>query len=283
MKTKKYSMLQLPLLSFFSKRLYWDVAQNWKGANMGYLFLLLAICSIPPTLTMRKELVNSLDGKQLQIINQIPEIHIRNGRVEVEQEKPYYIKHNGKTKVIIDTSGSMNYIDDANVWALLTVNKLIVRRGANQFNTLDLSQVSEFHLNKHIANQWLQTTKNSLAPLSYGIFLLLSYIFAVFSMLLIAVVGLILATISHSSLKFASTLRLATAAITPAIILITVSAAFGKSIPGLAYVALTLLYLCIGIKACTAKPIEEEEVPRLNLTSLLDKEASHADVHTHAA
>jgi hypothetical protein len=283
MKSKKYSMFHLPLLSFFSKRLYWDVGCNWKGANLSYLFLLLAICWIPPTLSMRKDLIQSLDNKQLQIINQLPEIHIKNGRVEVEQEQPYYIKHNGKNKVIIDTTGSMNYITDANVWALLTENKLIFRRGANHFNTLDLSGVSSFHFNKHIANQLLQTTKNSLAPLSYGIFLLLSYIFTVLVMLLVAVVGLILATANHTALKFAGTLRIATAAVTPSIILIMASIVLGKSIPALAYIAITLLYLCIGIKSCTDKTVEEKVIPKLNLSALLDEEDSSADRHTHAA
>jgi len=278
---KKYSILHLPLLSFFSKRLYRDVGQNWKGANMTYLFLLLAICCIPPTLSLRQDMIQSLDSNQVQFINQLPDIHIKNGRVEIDQQQPYHITRNGETVAIIDTTGSMNYIDDKSVVALLTESELIVRRGKNQFNTLDLSQVSEFHLNKHIANQWIQMTKNSLAPLSYGIFLLLSYTFTVLVMLLTAIVGLILSAAMHSSLKFSGILRIAAAAATPAIILIAVSIALGRTIPGLIYIAVTLLYLLIGIMAC-AKPAEEEEIPKLRLTGLLSEE-EHGERHTHAA
>ena len=274
---KKYSILHLPLFSFFSKRLYRDVGQNWKGANLSYLFLLLAICWIPPTLSLRKDMIQSLDSNEVKIINQLPDIHIRNGRVEVDQKEPYSINHNGQTVAIIDTTGSMNYIDDEHVMALLTENELIIRRGKNQFNTLDLSQVSEFHLNKQIASQWIQMTKNSLAPLSYGLFLLLSYIFAVLLMLLIAVVGLMLSSAMHSSLKFSGILRIAAAAATPSIILITISAALGQSISGLIYVAVTLLYLLIGIISCT-KPKETENVPQLKLSDFLDKKQ-----HDHAA
>ncbi|MHC4906616.1 MAG: DUF1189 family protein, partial [Planctomycetota bacterium] len=67
-------------MSFFSKRLYRDVGQNWKGSNLSYLFLLLAICWIPPTLTLRKDMIQSLNSNQVQLINQLPDIRISNGR-----------------------------------------------------------------------------------------------------------------------------------------------------------------------------------------------------------
>jgi len=274
---KKYNIVQLPFLAFFSKKLYRDVGQNWKGANFAYLFLLLAICWVPSTLSLRKDLVKSLDSNQVHLINQLPDIHIKNGRVEMDQQKPYPIKNrSGQTVAIIDTTGSMNYIADEHVMALLTASELIVRRGKTQFNTLDLSQVSEFHLNKAIANEWLQTTRNALAPLSYGLFLLLSYIFVVRALLLTAIVGLVLSNAMHSSLKFSGVLRIAVAAATPSIILITVSTALGQSIPGLAYIGFTLLYLLIGIASCS-KPEEEKEIPKLKLTGLLDEVCSDQD------
>ncbi len=280
---KKYNMIQLPFLAFFSKKLYRDVGQNWKGANFAYLFLLLAICWVPSTLSLRKNLIKSLDSNQVHLINQLPDILIKNGRVEVDQQKPYPIKNlSGQTVAIIDTTGSMNYIADAHVKALLTDSKLILRRGQNQFNTLDLSQVSEFHLNQQLANQWLQSTRNALAPLSYGLFLLLSYIFAVLAMLLTAIVGLVLSSAMRSSLKFSGVLRIAVVAATPAIILITVSSALGQSIPGLAYIGFTLLYLVIGIASCS-KPAEEQEIPKLKLTDLLDEARVDSEQDVHAA
>lgn len=280
MMNRKYNILHLPIMSFFSKRLYRDVGQNWKGANMSYLFLLLAICWIPPTLSLRKDMIQSLEGNQVQLINQLPDIRITDGQVSIDQKEPYHIKKNGETVAIIDTTGSMNYIDDANVMALLTENELIIRRGKNQFNTLDLSKVADFHINKHIANQWIQTTKNSLAPLSYGLFLLLSYIFTVLLMLLVAIVGLILSSAMHSSIQFAGILRIAAAAATPSIILISLSIALGQSIPGLIYIAVTLIYLLVGIISCS-KPAEEEEMPKLRLSGLLEEE--HEKQQSHAA
>lgn len=264
-------MLSVPFLSFFSKRAYQDVGHNWKGVNFAYLFVLLAICCIPPTLTMRQQMVDSLDKGQADLINQIPDIQIQNGRVIVEQTEPLYIERNdGSPAVIIDTTGSMNFIDDERVFALLTESALVVRRGAQTYNTVDLAGVSDFHINKDIANEWLQTAKGSIAPLSYGIFLLFSYTFAVVAMLLAAVVGLILSLAMRGTINFASALRVATVAATPSIIFITISSALGFTIsPGL-HLAVTLIYLIVGIKACT-KPVMDDQI---DLKSMLHEDPS---------
>lgn len=247
---------------------------------MSYLFLLLAICWIPPTLSLRKDIIHSLNSNEVQLLNQLPDIRIKDGLVSIDQEVPYFIKNNGKTVAIIDTSGSMNYIDNDNVMALLTETELIVRRGKKQFNTLTLSKVADFHVNKHIVNRWIQTTRNSLAPLSYGVFLLLSYIFTVLLMLLVAIVGLILSFLMRSSIKFTGIMRIAAAAATPSIILIAFSIALGHRIPGLVYFVVTMIYLLVGLISCS-KPAEEEDIPKLRLSGLLEEE--YEKQRSHAA
>jgi hypothetical protein len=266
----KYNLLSIPFFSFFSKRAYRDVARNWKGVNFSYLFLLLAACCIPPTLTLRDEMVKSLDQGQVGLISQIPDIQVQNGRVIVDQTEPLHItRKDGSTAVIIDTTGSMNYIDDDRVIALLTESSLIVRRGEKAFNTFDLSTITDVHINQQLANSWLQTAKGSIAPLSYGLFLMLSYVFAVMVMLLAAVIGLILSLAMHGTLNFASALRVATVAATPSIIFITISAALGFTIPPAIHLAITLIYLVVGVSACS-KAAEVIEVGKVDLKSLLN-------------
>ena len=282
--TKKYSLLHLPLFAFFSKRIYREVGQKWKGANFCYLFLLLAICLIPPAISMRKHMLQSLELNQLHMINQIPEIQIRNGRVMVDQTKPLNLTLKDGTPIaIIDTTGSMNYIDDDGIMALLTEDELIIRRGKNEFNTLDLSKVSEFYIDKHVVNKWLKNTKHAIAPLSYGIFLLLSYTFAVAAMLLVAIVGFILSSLLNASLKYSAVVRISVAAATPAIIIITTSGAFGIAIPAVVFAGLTLVYLVIGISACK-KPMQEDEMPKLALAGLLHDDLDvESESESHAA
>jgi len=270
MKTKKYRLFHTPLLAFFSGRLYRDVARNWKGVNFAYLFLLLAICCVPATLQMRQGILKSLESGHVDILNQLPEIHIVDGEASVKGTQPHYIRNGqGDPIAIIDTTGSMNYIDDPTVQVMLTESKLIVRRGRNLFNTFNLEGITDLTINKHILNEWVRRFKDSIAPLSYGIFLMLSYIFAVMALMFVAIVGLIVSSLVKNSLGFTSVMRIATVAATPSIIAITVLAAMGITLPVSAYLATTFLYLFIGIKASQKNVTEEDEEGRIDLKALL--------------
>jgi hypothetical protein len=269
MKTKKYRLLELPILSFFSKRLYQDIGLNWKGVNLAYLFLLLAICCIPAALQERENILQALETGQVDILNQIPEVRIQNGEAVVNEPMPYFIKNrDGNSIAIIDTSGSMNYIDDPSVMVMLTENKLVVRRGRNLFNTFNLSGIEDLHIDKHVLNGWLNRIQKSIAPLSYGIFLMLSYIFAVLVMILISVVGLILSNLMNSALSFKDTMRIAITAATPSIIAISIAAALQLHVPGYIYAVITLVYLFVGIKSCSTVDTEADAL-NVDLKSVL--------------
>lgn len=251
MLSKRYNRIQLPFCAFFSKRIYQDVGLNWKGLNFAYLFILLAICSIPYTLKLRDHALNSLESSQAELLNQIPQIRIKDGLASIDRQQPYYIANSsGDPIAIIDTTGSMNYIDDASVHLLLTETRLIVRRGQNLFNTFSLDMVEEFYIDKHVINGWFQTVRNMVAPLSYGIFLLLSFIFTVMTLLLFSIIGLIISSVLRKNLRFSNVLRISTVAATPTIIFALASAAAGAHIPITVFGILTLLYLIKGIQSC---------------------------------
>ncbi|NNJ70534.1 MAG: DUF1189 family protein [Kiritimatiellales bacterium] len=278
MKSKKYRLVQMPFFAFFSKRMYHEVGCNWKGINLAYLFVLIAICCVPATLSIRNKTLKSLTANQVDFLNQIPEIQIQNGLVSINKPQPYYIKDSrGLPVAIIDTTGSMNYIDDESVKVLLTETRLIVRRGRHLYNTFNLDMVESLYLDKHAINGWVNTLRNSVAPLSYGIFLMLSYIFAVMVLLFASVAGLIIASVMHSNLSFSTALRIATVAVTPAIIFITISASAGLQIPTIVFTGITLLYLFLGIKACTINYEEATDGERVNLRALLRHDAQKKD------
>ncbi len=275
MKFKKYRMVQLPVMAFFSRRLYRDIGRNWNGANFTYLFLLLAVCCVPFALNKRNALIQSLAANEASLINQIPDIHITDGEAHVKARMPYYIKNrDGEPIAIIDTTGSMNYIEHPSVQLMLTESKLIIRGGRHLFNTFDLSAVEDFSMDKHIANDWLSWIKNTTGPLSYAIFLMLSYIFAVTAMLFAAVVGLILSSLlHHSTLGFQSTMRLAVTASTPAILGLTVSTLLGLPIPPAVFPLVALIYLLLGIRSCMAKETLKEAERHIDLKAALQPRA----------
>ena len=269
--------MHMPFLSFFSKRLYRDVGRNWKGANFAYLFLLLAICCIPATLHLRNTMLKSIETSQVDLLNQLPDISIRNGQAFADVKQPHYINNrSGDALAIIDTTGSMNYIADPTVMVLLTETKLIVRRGKNLFNAFDLEGIEDFSVDKHAVNGWLQTLRETVAPLSYGIFLMLSYVLAVLTMLLMAIVGLILSSFMNGQLKFSEALRIASVAATPAIIFVSISAAMSYSIPIEIYLGVTLLYLFIGLKVCSSAPETVDDEDHVDLKAVLKEDESES-------
>ncbi len=259
MNRKKYKLLQMPLMAFFSKRIYRDVGRNWKGANLAYLFLLLAVCCIPAAIGIRREVQRSARGSHLAFLDQIPEIDITNGTASIDQREPIYLSNGGTPFAILDTTGSMNYIEDENIWALLTESELIVRLGKRQFGTLDLSRIANLHIDRQVVAGWIRALQESIAPLSYGVFLLLSYILAVLVLLVVAVVGLILSMAMRAALGYSGILRIATVAATPSIIFVTLSATLGHPVPVATYVAVTLVYLVAGIASCANGAANEED------------------------
>jgi hypothetical protein len=88
---KRYRIFHIPVLAFFSKGLYTDVAFNWKGTCLGYLFLLLAVCWIPAMIELDSGLDNFVETEAPKIISQVPTITIKDGVASIDEPQPYYI------------------------------------------------------------------------------------------------------------------------------------------------------------------------------------------------
>ncbi|MCI0404254.1 MAG: hypothetical protein L0212_12175, partial [Acidobacteria bacterium] len=69
---RKYSILQPLLLSFYSKDLYQDVGQHWRGTGFLYLFLLLALAWIPIALKVHTGFVQWLNENAPAFLLQVP-------------------------------------------------------------------------------------------------------------------------------------------------------------------------------------------------------------------
>ncbi|MFQ5771763.1 MAG: DUF1189 family protein, partial [bacterium] len=190
---KKFNILHVPLLSFYSSELYRDVGLNWKGVCFGYLFLLLAICTIPRIFMLHKGLSDFIDNEAPPLVEQVPTITIENGQVHIDEPQPYYIKDpNGNDILaIIDTTGEIQSLQDTEALALLTKTKLIHRQSKLEYRTYDLSQVKEFVLDKERIMGWLNIIKKLLIPALFPCFLLGSYIFRIIQALIYATIGLI--------------------------------------------------------------------------------------------
>jgi hypothetical protein len=247
MKTR-YRAWHLPVLSFYSHRLYRDIATRWKGTNLGFLFLLLAVCLIPTSHHISKKISASLDQLSDIYLMQIPELHIIDGRVATDAPQPYSIIEGNRTVLIIDTTGQINTIDEAGADALLTSSQLIIGQAGRPDQVFDLASIKNLRINQSVVAEGIESLKKMIAPFYYILGLIFSYLLFVLSALLCGAIALLFASIQQKKITYAAGLRLAVTAFTPALLVSTALKSLIRPIPPILYIllALTYLYMAVG-------------------------------------
>jgi hypothetical protein len=265
---KKFSIIHIPVLSFFSKELYRDVGLYWKGVNFSYLLLLLAICWIPTMIKIHIGFSDFINNEVPAVVEQVPEITITNGEVSISEPQPYYIKdpQNGDVLAIIDTTGTIKSLEDPNAICLLTKTNIMWRQVEFETRTIDLSEVKNFVLDSERIMGWLHTARKFLIIIIYPFALLGSYLYRIVQALIYAAVGLLFALWCKVTLSYATLLRLAVVAVTPCVLVKTILGIAGVHLPyaGLIYLVAALAYLFFGVHATaqTTGPQQETQFPQ---------------------
>ena len=260
---KKFSIIHIPALSFFSKELYRDVGLNWKGVNFSYLLLLLAICWIPTMIKIHVGFSNFVNNETPAIVNQVPEITITDGQVSIKETQPYYIKDpdSDEPLAIIDTTGQIESLEGTNAFCLLTGNKVIIKEGEFENRTYDLSNVKAFAVDSERITGWLHIGRKFLTVVIYPFALLGSYLFRIVQALIYAAIGLLFALWCKVTLSYATLLRLAVVAMTPCLLAKTIFGLADIHLPYATLISLviTLAYLFFAVKANSEIILIQEE------------------------
>ena len=261
---KKFSIIHIPVLSFFSKDLYRDVGLNWKGLCFAYLLLILAVCWIPAILRINTGFAGFVKNDAPAVVEQIPEITITDGQVSIDEPQPYYIKIPDTNDIIgvVDTTGSIESPQDANAFFLLTKTSIIMKQSNFETRTYDLSQVKSFTVSGDGIIKLLHIIKKFLFIILYPIALLSSYVYRIIQALIFAAIGLLFASMCKVSLSYGALLRLAVVAMTPCMIVKTVFSLVGVYFPciGLLYIVITLAYLYFAVYTCAQTPPTVQEL-----------------------
>lgn len=243
--------MHIPLYSLFSKDLYKDVCFRWTGINLLYLLLLLALCWIPPMISFQISLVDMIDNYLPEIVSQVPECRIVNGRASVDEPQPYHIYdlESGSIFVTIDTTGKIDNLENSDAQLLLTETHLIYRESDFETKTYSLANIDHYTLNQSVIYGWLNFAKGFISLISYPFIVIGSLIGRTFQLLIYTLIAMIFAHILSTKREFKDLYRLAVVAITPSIILKTIFRTFNVSIPGILYALVTLAFLFFGVHA----------------------------------
>ncbi len=258
---KKFSIIHVPLLSFFSKELYIDVGLNWKGVGFAYLLLLLILCWIPTMIKIHVGVSDFIDNEAPGFVEQVPEITIIDGEASIKEPQPYYITvpEGNDVLAIIDTTGTIYSLEDANTICLLTKSNFIWRQGEFETRTFDLSEVEHFVVDSERITGWLQTFKKYAVIAMSPFALLGSYVYRIVQALIYAAIGLLFASLCKTIFSYSALLRLSITAVTPCIIVSTVLGLASVYLPVYLYLLAALGYLFFGVKVISQTPAIWEE------------------------
>jgi hypothetical protein len=254
---KKYSMIHIPLMSFYARDLYRDVCLNWKGVGFIYLFLLVFVCRIPSAIRVHIGFSDFINNEAPDYVSQVPQITIEDGEAFVDANQPYHIidPQTQEVLVIIDTTGTIATLEDTEAIGLITKHEAILRKSEYETRRIAFDEIDQFTLDQQRINGWLNTIQRYLAISTFPFLVVGSFIFRIIQLLIYAAIGILFASWCRSNRPYGSLLRLAVVAITPCIITQTVLAMMRIHIPfaGLLYFVAAMAYLFFGIKVSSGE------------------------------
>lgn len=197
-----YSYFQACYLSFFSSKLYIDVAKRWRKLSLGYLLLVFALVSLPLSARIIIELNNYFQHDLVLPFQSLPTFVIQNGEVSFDKPMPYLVKNpDGNVIAIIDTTGQVKEInnDYPELVVLITKNKFHYRSPPfprffvsfdKEVEQKNYSEAFHKDMNQVFnSNDWIKSSH-----LSYMKFLLDGLIYPIFIAMFFAVYLVILLT-----------------------------------------------------------------------------------------
>lgn len=269
---RQYNFLQAFFMSFYSPDLYKDVARNWGGRTFLYLFMVLFLAWIVPTIqlqvslnTMYKNKENKTQKMADELFDQIPMITLKDGKVITPENRPYVIVDpDSKEKIaIIDTSGQYTSLEQAKTTFLVTQDSIISQKNANEISIYKIPNTVNMDINPSAVKTFIQEKLASLLhyvwiPLFF-LFLVFSYVYRIIQSLFYAVIGLLFGSMNGVSLTYGQIVQITMVALTPVIVASTVFDVFNIVFPfrGLFYFLLAMAYLWLGINGNKMKTVKE--------------------------
>lgn len=245
---RQYNILKALGLAFYSKPLYKDVAQNWRGTGLLYVLLLALICSITFTHNVY-HIVDRLVEAFKPLVAQAPTITIRSGQVSIDQAEPYYIRvpDNDEIFAIIDTTGKTASLEGTTGRVLLTKDRLIIQEGIKLQN-FDLTTAKDATYTAEILQDFLVKLSYIITAIAFPFGLALYFILGAIAIFCYAALAKLFI---YTDISYKATCRLAAIALTPSYLLAALLSVLSFNLPyrWVIFVPLSIGYLIYAIKS----------------------------------
>jgi len=217
---RNYGYFRSMLMSFYSRDVYRDVAANWGGGVLWYLFLVLAIYTAITTLAIQIYTNTSLPPLLEKFAPQTPEVIIKAGIVSTPENRPYLIidPETKKTVAIIDASGTYTNLEHHEAEVLLTKDALIIWDNQT-IKEHKLSTTINADLKPEELKVMIVHGAHWAWAVLFPIILIATYLFRIVQAFFYAILGKILSLIMSIKINYFDVFKLSVVALTPAIVL----------------------------------------------------------------
>ena len=257
---RKFNIIDPLYMSFYSKEIYQDVARSWSTRLcMLYLLSLTAICWIPGIIRLDTDVTYYIDNIVPKYVVQMPAIEISKGEASIKEKQPYLINDpdSGKTAIIIDTTGATKSLDNSTAFLLLTKDRLTLKKDDKERTVLEMRDLGDVTITRTMAFEWLEAYTEWFGIMVYPFAVMLSYVFRIVQILLLALVGAVASKIFKVGIDYRLLIRIFAVAVTPLLVFDALTGFFRIEVPMplVADLLITTGYLIFAIKSSsTASP-----------------------------
>lgn len=250
---KEFSAYQAPALAFFSAPFYRDLMKNGKGVGLLYLLLLTLLCWSLQTAKIYLAMQTAITSAEVvSFLDQVPQMTWNSGTLTIDKPSPYTIvdQHN-QALVYFDLSGkttALSETPDAKV--LITKDFMVAEKSSGVQESIPWNKffTTQYSIDKTGLKDLLAKVIpwGSLLVWICGIFVWMGHAFMA---LVLGALGILL--FDRKKLGFATMMRLAAFAMTPSIIIATIQAIAGFTIPAYNLVGtiLTFAFMYFGYQS----------------------------------
>ncbi len=248
---QQYNVLQAIFMSFYSRKLYQDVAMNWGAKSFLYLLLILALSWTFSVYQIQQNLSVGFNQLNKNIVSQIPILTIKKGILSTPENHPYFITDPDShvNLAIIDTSGKYTNLQQLKTGVLITKTEIISQPHPNEFKIDEIPKKLTITLVPQTIQHYLQNYIGYSWIFIFIPFLLASYVYRIIQTLLYAIIGKIFSIIANVPITYFQVVQITMVAVTPVIIIASMIDALGFKIQHsiLLYFTLAILYMFYGI------------------------------------
>lgn len=250
---REYSVWQAIFMSFYSRKLYRDVATNWGGMAFLYLLLIVSLAMVYWTVQIQLALNQVYVKVTDKFVAQIPVLTVKEGKISTPEKRPYLIKDaDGKEVIaIIDTTGKHTSLKGTKAGLLITETEIISTPKPTQTRIDKVPENMSLVFDPVVVNEYVKGAFSWAWLLIFPVLVIVMYLYRLIQALIYAILGRIFGAITSAGVTYAQTLQIALVSITPVIVLVAIINALDVTIAncGLWAFVIGVGYLFYGVLA----------------------------------